>query len=53
MRIWKGFTLKQYDNRHINIMSHHAEEVLCNNLKNNSSFTRLMNSEISLVNVML
>lgn len=47
MRIWKGFTPKQYDNRHSNIMSHHAEEVLCNNLKNNSSFTGLMNSEIS------
>lgn len=47
MRIWKGFTLEQYDNRHVNIMSHHAEEVLCDTLKNNTPFTRLMSSEIS------
>lgn len=53
MRIWKRFTFEQSDNRHINIMSPHAEEVLCNNLKNNSSSTLLMNSEISPGNVML
>lgn len=33
MRIWKRFTLEQSDNRHINIMSPHAKEVLRNNLK--------------------
>lgn len=31
----------------INVMSYHADEVLCNNLKNSSFFTRLMSHDPS------